>query len=170
MKLLLCASLFLLTAPLQDWIVEPIDNRVSVSFPSKPTKKMLGEDPYFTAVSENGFSCTVMVTDYSKNAPDTTSLAAYMASPAAMQSTEESLVRDFKGGKILNSKTTTYSGHVSIDITMATGRNSADGEFDMMDYRIIVVGIKVYSLYFYYQQSKPLPSLRDKFYTSFKIK
>ena len=84
MKSLLFGSFFIVVVFFQDWIVQPIDTRVSVSFPVKPIKQMLGNEPYFTAVSEDGFSCTAMVTDYSKGAPDTASLAAYMASPAAM--------------------------------------------------------------------------------------
>ena len=170
MKSLFLVPFFSVIALFQEWVVQPIDTRVSVSFPSKPTRKMLGDEPYFTAASEDGFSCTAMVADYSKGAPDTTSLNAYMASPAAKQSTEESLVRDFQGGKILTSKTSMYAGHVCIDIDMTTGQKASDGQFDVMSYRIIVVGIKVYSLYFYYDQTKPFPNVRDKFFNSFTAK
>ena len=169
MKSLFLISIFSAFGFFQDWIVQTLDTRVSLSFPSKPTRKMLGDEPYFTAASEDGYSCTAMVLDYSKGAPDSTSLREYMASPEAKKSTEESLVRDFKGGRILNSKSSTYSGHTCIDINMTTGQKSSDGQFDMMSYRIIVVGIKVYSLYFYYDQTRPLPNVRDKFFNSFTV-
>jgi hypothetical protein len=170
MKSLFLVSFVSVIAFFQEWIVQPIDTRVTVSFPSKPTKKTLGNEPYFTVASEEGFSCTVMVTDYSKGAPDSTSLKVYMESPAAKQSTEESLVRDFTGGKIINSKTSKYLGYASIDVDMTTGQKSSDGQFDVVSYRIIAVGMNVYSLYFYYDQTKPLPKVRDKFFNSFTAK
>lgn len=170
MKLFLGILLASFLFPAQEWVVQPIDKRVSVSFPFTPEKKLLGEEPYFNAASPAGFTCTAMSTDYSKGAPDSITLMNYMKTPEALTSTEESLVRDFVGGKILNSKTSSYAGYVMQDITLTTGKQAADGEFDVMDYRAIIVGIKLYSLYFYYDQNKPMTDTRNKFFNSFKVR
>ena len=170
MKFTFGIAVLLISAFLQDWFVQKIDTRVSVSFPSKPTRELLQGEPYYSLFSTDGFNCVAMASDYAKVKMDSAAVAQYMSTAEALTSTEESLLKDFKGSALISGKSITYGGHITFDITMTTGQKTSAGQHDILDYRMIVVGPKVYSLYFYYDKVKPLPAIKDKFYNSFVVK
>lgn len=168
-KIWLLACLFPVFAfVVNDWISVRIDNRVSVSFPLKPTEKEMSGNLVWTADASSDARCSVMRLDFTKFGYDSAKLMAEMEQEGAIGQFRVGLMGQFPNGKLLSEKGTTTKGKLTFDYVLDMGKENGN-ELTVMYTKNIFIGSNMYSLSFYEKRNRPQDELRKKFFNSFSL-
>lgn len=175
MKLFVVIAIISTSFSFQDWTLKKIDDRVTISFPEQPTEKIvtkgnLNAKSYITENTSEHFKCLVTGMDLSLINADSASLAKTIQQPEGLQNLVSNIVNSKKGFLEVSKSYITVKNHPALEALIDT-KSSDVGQkhYDKMYLRLIIVGSKMYQLYFYNMDANPHADIRDKFFNSFTV-
>lgn len=170
MKKLLIGLLLLpfLSFVAADWVTVKLDERVSVSFPSTPLTKEIGENNAWIQDIGKDARCMAMFMDFTNFGMDSAGVAAEMEKPESLANFRVGVLQEIANSKLVSEKTIKVKGYTCFEYVIDMGKTDPEA-LNMMYNRNIFIGSKMYTMNFFEKNNSSHEADRTKFFTSFKV-
>ena len=152
-----------------DWVTVKLDDRATIDFPSATEAKDMNGNLMWVQDVGKDARCMAMVYDFGMMGVDSAALADEMSRPEAFEQFKTGVVGQMEGASVISEKNTTVNGRKVFEYLIDMGKKDTSA-LNRMYNRNYFIGAKMYSLSFFEKNNKSQAELRNKFFSSFKVK
>ncbi|RZL47353.1 MAG: hypothetical protein EOP00_12205 [Pedobacter sp.] len=150
------------------WKTIKIDEKVSISFPSKVEKMVMDNKPVWLSDVDSASKCMIMITDMKKMGVDAKTLTEMLKRKETFKSIKNGILAGSTGSVALKESITTFKNYPAYYIEL--DMKGEPNEFNKTYIMNIFIGAKMYSMTFAETYQTKHVQQRNKFFESFRVK